>query len=339
MINKLTFCGDVWTPAGYSGVFLSELANDLVINLEGPITSRSERSPSKICLASDVNSFKKAFPVLPKIACLANNHILDFGRAGFEDTIGSLDSMGIRYFGAGYAADRCNNPLLVEVGGVMVALMGYVCKTTHPIFATNDTPGVAPIDLVLIERDISIARKLGAEKIVLCLHWGEEEVSIPRLEDIFISKELIRLGVDLVIGHHAHCMHPLLITKDKYIFYGLGNALFPDFEYKFPSGNVAWSKQRSWNKRAAVVTYEPRSSGVSWRAYPSLSVNSHNKVIGGAASGMRIWRALPDENKYSSRYKRARYLGHLRLAISRYVAKPRLVSPVRILRSLLTIKK
>src|SRR5690606_14042254 len=111
-------------------------------------------------------------------------------------------------------------------------MMGYVCESTHPIFAKDDRSGVAPIDMTTIAEDIGIARSRGADRLVISLHWGAEEVGLPKPQDVLIAQNLLELGIDLVIGHHAHRRQPLLVKGAQHVFFGLGNALFPDFEYK-----------------------------------------------------------------------------------------------------------
>ena len=129
--------------------------------------------------------FKETFGRNPVAVCLANNHIMDYGEEGSAGHgLRDLRNEGIRYFGAGVLADRCHNPLLLSLDGQRIALLGYVCPTTHPIFASHGCFGVAFHRPGAIARDMFVARESGAERIVVQLHWGEEDVGLPRPADV-----------------------------------------------------------------------------------------------------------------------------------------------------------
>lgn len=185
-------------------------------------------APGKIKLRSNDLFFKQTFGRNPEAVCLANNHIMDFGKQGFTDTLEILKYNDIKFFGAGDWKNNYHNPLILCIDNQRIALMGYVCPSTNPIFARDNYPGVVPIDLDKISEDIKLAKSNNVNYIVVQLHWGEEEVFLPRPKDIFDSHAIIDLGADLIIGHHAHCIQPYEIYKGKYIFYGLGNCIFPD---------------------------------------------------------------------------------------------------------------
>lgn len=325
-MNGLTFCGDVWLPAGSDVEFPDELTEGLVINLEAPITTPNpmHATPGKICLATDCYSLVKTFKKLPLAVCLANNHILDYGKASFENTISELKRLGILYFGAGSLIEHANNPLIVDLGKNRVALMGYVCASTHPIWAESDSPGVVPIDLDIIQSDVARAKQLGASKIILMLHWGEEEVSLPKPSDVELSKKLLKLGVDLIIGHHAHCRQPIYVGKSgPAVFYGLGNALFPDFDYK-ANNMTAWSKQRKWNKNSTAVKVTADWK-VTWVGMEDMRTKENKLRI---VRGTKLtWTKLPDIADYHAVYHRAWRFGMFRLYLSRMIARPHFPSP------------
>lgn len=336
MINQLNFFGDVWIPRGKKFKFPKWASEGVVINLEAPITNRGTPAKSKICLSSDAETFNKVFERLPFAVCLANNHILDFGEAGFHDTIQYLDDNGILYFGAGNINNRCNNPLIVNVDETNVALMGYVCGTTHPIFAEGQNSGVAPIELDRIQEDIEIAKSLGAERIVISLHWGDEEIWLPKPNDILIVRELFHLGVDLIIGHHAHCRQPVYISNNQYAFFGLGNAFFPNFEYRNNDGLVAWGHQRYWNRTTTHVSYSPRTKAIKWRALREHSGTL--KEVASLFSKIPVWYKLPtgiEVKVYERQFFNVFRFAMFRLGLSRILARPKVPS----ISSLLTFAK
>jgi len=105
--------------------------------------------------------------------------------------------------------------------------MGYVCDSTHPVPAEPGSGyGAAPLDLARIEADIATARQRGATRICLQLHWGTEQVLLPKPDDVRLACRLIDMGVDVIIGHHAHVAQPVNNLAQATVAYGLGNFVF-----------------------------------------------------------------------------------------------------------------
>ncbi len=267
-MGLLNFLGDVYLDRPERANV--PLAGEYIFNLESPLTHSSRPVWGKINLKSAGVFFAETFGANPCAVCLANNHIMDYGDEGFLDTVANLEKNGIQYFGAGSLAGHCHNPLLLNLQGQRIALLGYVCPTTHAIFATARGFGAAPIDLEAIAGDILTARENGAERIIVQLHWGEEDVGLPRPGDVTRARSIVDLGADLIIGHHAHCIQPFEIFKGKYIFYGLGNALFPDTEMVSftQEGLRTGNRQMAWkklNRRSLAVKYDTRTGRVEIR--------------------------------------------------------------------------
>jgi poly-gamma-glutamate synthesis protein (capsule biosynthesis protein) len=259
--TSLYFLGDVYLP---SPVRLeSELPAPLVYNLEAPLTRATHGWPRTVNLRCEEDHTLATFGERPLAVCLANNHIMDFGAEGLAETVARLDGAGVAHFGAGPAESNCGNPLLLTVSDTSVALLGYVCPTAHPVFAVEGAhPGVAPITLERIRRDVEEARARGAACVVVCLHWGIEELDIPRPADIQLAHAVAEVGVDLVVGHHAHCIQPFEVHAGVPIFYGLGNAIFPDVECWSEyddAGNPGEryrKRQNYWNRPSLAVEYD-----------------------------------------------------------------------------------
>lgn len=264
---RLLFLGDVYLP--HPVEVRTELPGHLVYNLEAPITTATRGWPGTVNLKCESDHGRATFGRAAAAVCLANNHIMDYGEQGLADTLRSLERAGVRHFGAGTLADNCNNPLVLEVDGRRVGLVGYVCRSAHPVFASAEHPGVAPIELERISRDIAAARAGGAERVVVSLHWGIEEVELPRPEDVRLAHTVVELGADLVIGHHAHCVQPFEVHRGTHVFYGLGNAVFPDVDV--PSGydeagvpHERFRKlQNYWNRDSLAVHYDVNDGRVT----------------------------------------------------------------------------
>jgi poly-gamma-glutamate synthesis protein (capsule biosynthesis protein) len=64
------------------------------------------------------------------------------------------------------------------------------------------------------------------------MHWGD--YSRPYVITAFerdLAGRLSRLGVDLVLGHHHHCLHEVEFFGRMPVLYGLGNIVFDHPRY------------------------------------------------------------------------------------------------------------
>jgi poly-gamma-glutamate synthesis protein (capsule biosynthesis protein) len=82
----------------------------------------------------------------------------------------------------------------------------------------------ALIDSDRIIADATKAREMGAEFVIVSLHWGSQtavsEYQRTRAEKITASGV-----VDLIVGHHAHMVQPIEQINGVWTVFGLGNSL------------------------------------------------------------------------------------------------------------------
>lgn len=219
----LSFLGDVVLDKAYNVGFSMD---KFIFNLEHPLSCEGTPAKNKVNLCSDGSYIEETFGSLPIAVNLANNHIADFGDKAFVKTIDFLDKNQIAYFGAGNESDNFNNPALIEFNGKRIALLGYCCESTKPVFGNKDRYGSARLDLSRISADILNAKKL-SDLIVISLHWGLENFRYPEPSKVKLARMLIDNGADMILGHHAHVIQSFEKYKGKYIFYGLGHFIFP----------------------------------------------------------------------------------------------------------------
>lgn len=265
--DHLYFLGDVCVQ---DVVALPSELSPLVINLEGPLTCATTGAPGKVNLRNDATGFMATFR-RNRIAavCLANNHILDYGADGLADTLRTLGELGIGYFGAGCERDNFANPCLLKIGGARIGLLGYVCRLTRPVIRTGEGRGCAELSSERVRHDIELAHKLGAERVVLNLHWGAEEVYLPSLQQVETARNLASTGVALIVSHHSHIVQPVECWQGAPIYYGLGNAIMPHLDVPCcygPDGLAARRFQKHQARRnleSLVVKYTPHLERVT----------------------------------------------------------------------------
>ncbi|HET6421150.1 MAG TPA: CapA family protein [Geobacteraceae bacterium] len=220
-----------YTRMGYDYPFASltdDLKNgDMAIgNLEAPITRHGKEFTGK----------KFRFKVNPaaakalrragfSILTLANNHMMDYGEVGLEETLRHLDNAGILHTGAGSNLDAARKPALMLIGDKTIAFLAYSRTLPCEFYAGHDRAGTAPgVDSQYVE-DISRAKSV-ADYVIVSFHWGAEKATIPRLYQIDAAHKAIDAGADVVIGHHPHVLQGIERYKNGVIFYSLGNFAF-----------------------------------------------------------------------------------------------------------------
>ena len=175
-----------------------------MVNLEGSLTNSTDIQdklwnhkgpPEYVQILSDSSV---------EVATMGNNHRLDYGESGFEETVQTLDAAGISYcFDHTYLA--------YTVKGVKI---GFV--SVNEVYE-----GEAVMDY--LEKGYRSLREQGCAAVVACVHWGtgkSTELDDPQLT---MGCRLIDMGYDLVVGNHPHVLQAMRLYKGKFICYSLGN--------------------------------------------------------------------------------------------------------------------
>lgn len=292
----ISFFGDVYLDKKYT---LNFEFNDYIFNLEYPLSRKGKPAQDKVNLGQNKSYIYETFTKYPLAVCLANNHIMDYGDFGYTKTIDFLEKKNIKYFGAGNESNNFNNPCIIKTKENSLALLGYACKTTNPIFGDKSNNGAAELNLKNIIRDINQV-KGKVNMVILNLHWGDEEILYPKPSDVTIARELIDNGADLIIGHHSHVIQSSEIYCGKHIFYGLGNLIFPDLdEPSFFKGNIPQlnfkKKQSNLNKISLEVIVDNKSIRTNTLRF------DNNKIF---STNYRVPRWIPKNNRsYNLYYK------------------------------------
>jgi len=202
-------------------------------NLEGPLTTRPSVGPAW-CFT--LRGHPAYAPILRdaglNVLSLANNHMMDHGWEGLEDTCTHLRAAGIRYFGAGRSLREAREPLRITVRGLRIAFLAY-CNVSvlSPIYADVDRPGVAPARRSYILADIAAAQREN-NVVIVCMHWGQEHVRYPAPKHRRLAFEMIAAGANLIIGHHPHVLQGVERVAKGAVSYSLGNFVFSEEDWQ-----------------------------------------------------------------------------------------------------------
>ena len=159
-----------------------------------------------------------------EIATLANNHIFDYGPAGFQATCRALEGLSVRFFGAGMNLSEAQRPLTVELDGLRIGFCGFT--EGHDLSgAGENTPGVAPWRPEQVCQQVVELRK-SCDLVFVVPHGGIEFSAWPAPYCIDAYRRIAKARPDAVIAHHPHVPQGMEFYRGVPIFYSLGNFLF-----------------------------------------------------------------------------------------------------------------
>ena len=222
-VGDCTFATDVNAPsdgsfAGYAeaqngdySYFFKNVApifgeDDLtIVNFEGTLSNRGSRQDKTFAFRGKPEYVQILTSSSVEAANLANNHSADYGDESLADTIKYLNEAGISNFIG-------TNTAMKDINGISVGLVG--------IDALNEE------EAAKMEKSIGTVKNLGAQLVIVSMHWGEEKSNEANNEQQALAHKAVDLGADLVIGTHPHVLQGIEKYNGKYIAYSLGNFCF-----------------------------------------------------------------------------------------------------------------
>jgi poly-gamma-glutamate synthesis protein (capsule biosynthesis protein) len=230
--------GDVW------GDVIDETerlhASARIVNLETAVTASDDAWPGK-GINYRMHPGNVGCLVAAKIDCcvLANNHVLDWGYAGLQETLDTLRGAGIKTVGAGFTIAEAAAPAMIDVAGsTRVAVFAFGSASSgipDEWAASSDRPGVNVLPDLSDDTVRDVARQVREVKrpgtiVVASLHWGSNwGYGIPRSHRVFAHRVVDEAGVDVVHGHSSHHPRAIAIYGGRPILYGCGD-LIDDYE-------------------------------------------------------------------------------------------------------------
>lgn len=228
---------DFTYPWGNALKELEQMAPDVaIINLETSVTTSDDPWPGK-GIHYRMNPANIPCITVAKIDCcaLANNHVLDWGYSGLEQTLETLTRANVNTAGTGRDLRAAEAPAVIEVAGKGRVLVFSLGSATSGIpwawAAAQDRPGIHLIDelsdtdLRRIATRVEEVRRPG-DIVVASIHWGSNwGYAIPPEQRIFAHKLIDDAGVDVIHGHSSHHPKGIEVYRGKPVVYGCGDFL------------------------------------------------------------------------------------------------------------------
>jgi capsule synthesis protein PGA_cap/fungalysin metallopeptidase (M36) len=196
-------------------------------NLEGPFARKAHKTERTFSYRVNPALASALTRAGVNVLMLANNHLLDCGRAGVVETLETLAQAGIAPLGAGINTQAAHAPVIRQIGSLRIGLLGYYWNSRCA--ARDGLPGGAMDTPEAIEADIHGLRSQ-VDRVVVTFHWGIPYEREPLPEDRAKARFAIDCGADAVVSHHPHVVQPFEVYRERPIVYSIGN-------FAFGSGN------------------------------------------------------------------------------------------------------
>lgn len=220
---------------GVYGILSEEVVNIMkdadimVANNEFTISNRGNPMPNKYytfrAKTNRVNIYKE---MGVDLVTLANNHVYDFGKEAFLDTLDTLNSNDIPYVGAGKNIDEASRPYYYIINGYKIAFVNATRaeKIILTPEATENSGGVLraydPTKFI----EIIKSTKETSDYVIALIHWGKEDSHELEQVQLDTGYKYIDAGADALIGTHAHTLQGIEFYKNKPIIYNIGDFIF-----------------------------------------------------------------------------------------------------------------
>lgn len=226
--QRIAFVGDIMLDRGVERLMLEksftypiELIkdflkkfDDVVGNLEGPINEEPEDFPdSSLKFSFDKRVLETLKEGNFSVLSLANNHTLNTGSAGVEETRSILSEAGINVTGDPSTCDVINT----------------YQKDAITYFGINQTFSFNCSNKEIVTSIADYKFYNPESFLVILIHWGNEYQKTNSPQQQKLAHAMIDAGADLIIGGHPHVVQNIEFYNDKLIFYSLGNFIFDQY--------------------------------------------------------------------------------------------------------------
>jgi hypothetical protein len=217
---------------------LLEEQDIFVFNFEGVLLSEEpspgtcNQFPNQSLFYSPPQIADFLHPTQLTIATLANNHILECGGYGIQETVHELTSRGILTVGAGKNSEQACQPLRLSVNGVELAVVAYLAMEPDWFSAGADQAGAASWrECAGAQQLVELKAEVDIVVVALHLHLGQGWTEQTPSAHITLVQQVLGAGADIVLAHGPHVPQGILQNNGGIALLSLGNFLFhPDYQ-------------------------------------------------------------------------------------------------------------
>lgn len=254
-------------------------ADIAIINQESVLTYDSSIYSGYPGFASPTDVVDAAIKAGFDIFTLATNHTWDKGKQPILDTIDHFEKYPeITTLGIHGTQEDYNTVKIIEKNGIRIALFNYTYGFNRGAEVSWMVERLT--NKTRMKEQLAYARE-NSDFIIVIPHWGTEYIYTPNSSQTSWAQFFADEGVDLIIGHHSHCVQPMDVITGKngnetVVYYSLGNFISNQNSFK---GNIGGM---------ASVTILKDENGTRLESYELLPTT----VLPEMKSGFRSYNAL-----------------------------------------------
>ncbi|HEU5352783.1 MAG TPA: CapA family protein [Terracidiphilus sp.] len=252
------------------------------------------------------------------VVSFANNHVMDQGWPGFDETLQHLRTIGLTYVGDSDTAASAFQPVVTTNNGIKIGWLGMTrwlngnrnpSDPSQPRVNFFPYPGEANGTSGADEAQVLAAVKAARAQcdfLIVSVHWGIEYATTPRPEDVTLAHKILDAGATVILGAHPHVLQPVETYRtadgrNAVVFYSLGNflsnqsrtyidALMPDSDGDPRDEMIALFSAVKNDYGPAGIRVELGHVGI----LPAWGVNNRNQLASGRAKTPVIGPILID---------------------------------------------
>lgn len=218
---------------------------------------------------------------------LANNHTMDKGEKGVINSVNYWKTkQGVYYTGEALSwEDRESNIKVLEKNGIKYAFFSYTTVTNGLLPPTGKEYLTNIYSKEKAQNDINKVKDK-ADFIIVAMHWGEEYTTNPSANQKQVASDLSKMGVNLIIGNHAHSLQPVEMINDTLVFYALGNFIAAQDTVDKQTGAIVSLNVKkddngkiTFNNVKADLIYTYFKNATNFKVYPYTKLN--NSLLNG----------------------------------------------------------
>ena len=206
-----------------------------IVNLETSVTRSDRPWPKGINYRMHPDNVSCLTAAGIDCCVLANNHVLDWDRAGLTETMATLRRAHIADAGAGADLAAAQAPAILPVDGGARVLVFAAATGDAGVPATwaagaarsgvHRLPDLSARTVVRIAALVRRHRR-SRDRVVFSVHWGDNwGYAVPPEQRAFARALIDDAGVDIVHGHSSHHVKAIEVHRDRLILYGCGDFL------------------------------------------------------------------------------------------------------------------
>ena len=193
---------------------------------------------------------------------IAHTSMLNFGEHGLNETAEAVRLAGMLPHGS-------TQSTFIDLNGVNIALLHYqdqLSSTGRKQTTEDDLDQLLhPLDITVIQQDISAARSAGAQVVIVTLWWGSERQDTPSAEQVQMAQAMADAGADIILGTGNGALQPVKVLTaqrgdQKYhpvlCAYSLGNLFSPNRESRITLASLLLKTNVIYDTATDTVAFE-----------------------------------------------------------------------------------